>query len=351
MVRSLVVVILFFMEYPVIGQTAIPWARQIDTSYAQLAKENLELRNELNKFKEDTDRSYARIDSSIAASEHALTIFTYLLTLVSIVFGFYLAWMSKRIQTAKIDVSRSMKKAKASKFHAEMASAHAKETYGLINKDIDQIYLKLQRSEVNMVLGILLEEPLHIDVHYLVLISHKLLPVDFEPLKDALHKFIETRTAKNEGSLLNYLHILMVNFQQEAILYEKIRIALYYNVDSLMRRSPRINTSEIKEALITFSINAEDYTLEEKNAFFLFVRTHFSMDSTLLFEKLGTLDQSFKLYKMLDLTFYDGYSTTYQIDFLEQLRMHYKKEVEKLKYFKVDEFIQGKRDHLATLTI
>ncbi|WP_426295357.1 hypothetical protein ACN9ML_11875 [Dyadobacter endophyticus] len=199
----------------------IPWARTpIDTSYYKLAMENIELRNDLAKYKEDFDRQLDGIDRSISTASALFGA----MSVVGIALGVYISRQYDKIQKAEIA--------------AREAADEAKRWKSWIEKEPTRIYKLIKREETLHILQKLTLVPENIKNVQNHLLTSDLEYTDFDFLKRGyLSIRLNSQSPHHSEYYQNYLHVLFHHFAFESAMDRQIRDDFFTHIHQSIRIS------------------------------------------------------------------------------------------------------------------
>ena len=229
--RKLYIILFFSSVGQVSGQT-IPWApKKIDTSYAKLSKENVDLRIELDRLIENNDRQFANLDIQISATSTAMNALSIVLGLVGIGIGGYVSFIWNKIKKSQIVQEESTKQSESARILAQEAEKNSQEFFISIRNDINKIYAELKRSDIMHALDRIKEDPNEIIDLYYLLKGNNLQSEDFYIIKNSF------LSGKNlvEGARKNYIDIFCKHFLLESVNDKDLEKTMFSHAVSLLR--------------------------------------------------------------------------------------------------------------------
>jgi hypothetical protein len=289
MIKNILFLYLLFCSSLAYSQT-IPWpSTKVDTSYATLAKENLNLRIELNNLEERTNIQYDRISDQIAAASFFLTIFGLVFTIGGVFLGVYISRIWAKLENGKRDIEKSAMLAKISE-------RKSNELFDAVQNDIKRVYADLKKTEILYVLDRLKHNPTHIRFFHNALASYELGPEYFEKVKNLF------LNAKKQG-VTGYLYVLCTRFGKECAVDQETNPFLISSLPFLYDKVLEEEYSELIHNITTgLKPYSNGYATSEFLTFLLKNPGNFKLNPlSIVFNTVNSLDDLTVFYNHLTL--------------------------------------------------
>lgn len=201
--------------------------QRTDTAFVRLSKENQSLRQDLEKFKADTDKQYEKQGRIIDTSTYALAIFSLLFAILA----FFLSSYISRIHAQIVQAADKQDKSNANAIAAEKK---AQDLHDLMQKNLGALFDQMKRTETENILKRLINVPEDICNLGHLLASRDLESEDFNLLHIAFAKNLALRYSVPDNG---YAVVFFQHFPYEAIMTEEIRSFILPKISQLINSS------------------------------------------------------------------------------------------------------------------
>ncbi|WP_215232091.1 hypothetical protein [Dyadobacter linearis] len=313
----------------------IPWVKTpVDTSYHRLAKENIDLRIDLEKYKSDTDRQLSGIDLHINSA-------TYLLgfvALLGILLGLYLERKWRQIEGISLRIEENVRLARESQIAAQTASNDSSNSFekalkaeeraeGFFNKieaNIEQVFRDLKRSEVQQILQEIVDTPSLVVTYQHILFSAELQGIDYIVIKNC-YKIVLNEEELDEGLVKMYKSLLLHHFASKAVKDAEINKELFIDFYLPEHKGGRYRIKEyIREIVNAYIETNVDQRAYIRPFLYNYIHARFVANVTILVEACPDIAAAIHIYQHLQFNNRPDVVAQFKMSFLDHTISYFK---------------------------